>query len=256
MCRRSFDQTWGLRPAMVYWIYSAILRPRLLYAAVIWWSRAQKVAARVALEHVRALILRGALGAIRTTPVVAMGVLFDVEPFHLPIVAAAARAAHRLQCEGNGGLVPGTPNSLTAYSPTVFRMPQDRMSAIRASKATYKVCFPQREDWLRPQGPKLNSGIILFTDGSMTGSGSGASIYCREKGISESIPLGRFATVFQSEVMAILCCAQDLLANGTRGERISICSDSQAALRALDSLTIISRLVWDCKAVLEDSKEQ
>ena len=251
MCRRAVGQTWGLRPGMVHWIYSAILRPRLLYAAVVWWPRVQKVAARVALEHVRALILRGALGAIGTTPVAAMGILLNVEPFHLSIVAAAALAAHRLQCEGKwraGTKHTKLPDSI--LSDPVFQMPQDRMSVKRAEENTYKVLFLQREDWLRPQGPRLSGGAVLFTDGSRTGSGSGAGIYCREKGIHESIPLGRFATVFQSEVMAIMRCAQDLLEIG--GERISICSDSQAALKALDSPILTSRLVQDCREALEE----
>jgi len=34
MCKRSFGQTWGVRLGMIYWIYSAILRPRLVYAAL------------------------------------------------------------------------------------------------------------------------------------------------------------------------------------------------------------------------------
>jgi len=32
-----------------------VLRPRLLYVAVVWWSRMQKVAAKAALEQIRAL---------------------------------------------------------------------------------------------------------------------------------------------------------------------------------------------------------
>nr|XP_012234697.1 PREDICTED: RNA-directed DNA polymerase from mobile element jockey-like [Linepithema humile] len=42
MCRRTFGQTWGLKPSMIHWIYTAILRPRLTYAAVVWWTRVQK----------------------------------------------------------------------------------------------------------------------------------------------------------------------------------------------------------------------
>lgn len=71
-----------------------------------------------------ALILRGALGAIRTTPVAAMGVLFDVEPFHLAIVAVAALVAYRLQCEGKwraGTRHTKLPDSI--LSDPVFRMP-------------------------------------------------------------------------------------------------------------------------------------
>ncbi|XP_018366585.1 PREDICTED: uncharacterized protein LOC108763443 [Trachymyrmex cornetzi] len=100
LCRRIFGQTWGLQPDRVLWLYSAVLRPRLLYAAVVWWPRTQLTETRASLERVRALILRGALGAMRTTPVAAMGVLLGIEPLHLVIVAAVAATAYRLKCEG------------------------------------------------------------------------------------------------------------------------------------------------------------
>ena len=45
--------------------------------------------------------------------------------------------------------------------------------------------------------------------------------------------LGRYATVFQTMVIAILGCAQRLEDLSIEGRHISICSDSQAALRAL-----------------------
>ena len=210
----------------------------------------QRATAKVSLEHVRALILRGTLGAMRTTPVVR--VLLNVEPLHLTIMAAAASSAYRLGSEGKWKV--GTrhtkfPEGVLSHE--VFRMGQDKMPIVRSLEAPFKVCFPEREEWLKPQGPVLNNGVILFTDGFRTSSGSGAGIYCRSKGIRESISLGKFATVFQAEIVAIMCCAQNLLAMGERGKRISICSDSQAALRALSAPTFTYRLVWDCRRVLE-----
>ncbi|KAL6417337.1 hypothetical protein ACFW04_014586 [Cataglyphis niger] len=49
--------------------------------------------------------------------------------------------------------------------------------------------------------------------------------------------------------MAILCCAQRLLANKEKSRRISICSDIQTALEAL---TVTSKLIWDCRCILEE----
>ncbi|KAL6418989.1 hypothetical protein ACFW04_011475 [Cataglyphis niger] len=184
---------------MIYWIYSAILRPRLLYAAVVWWPRIQLASAKVSLEHLRALILRGALEAMKTTPIAAMEMLFSIEPLCHMVVSAAALAAYRLK-------------------------------SIRALKAPFKLCFPERKDWIQPQNPVLKNGFILFTDGSRIGSSSGAGVH--------------------SEIVAILCCAQRLLANKERGRRINICSNSQAALRALEAPTVTSKLVCDCRCIL------
>jgi hypothetical protein len=38
-CRGMFAKTWGLKPKVVYWIYTAVVRPIVTYAATIWWSR-------------------------------------------------------------------------------------------------------------------------------------------------------------------------------------------------------------------------
>nr|XP_012218828.1 PREDICTED: RNA-directed DNA polymerase from mobile element jockey-like [Linepithema humile] len=137
MCRRTFGQTWGLKPSMIHWIYTAILRPRLTYAAVVWWTKVQKKTAKVALEHVRALILRGALGAMVTTPVAAM---FGIEPFHQVVVAAAAMAAYRLRCElkwKKGARHTRLPEDVLLDP--IFEMRQDRIPIIRASDRRFKA---------------------------------------------------------------------------------------------------------------------
>jgi hypothetical protein len=36
-CRGTFGKTWGLRPKVVYSIYTAVVRPIITYAATIWW---------------------------------------------------------------------------------------------------------------------------------------------------------------------------------------------------------------------------
>jgi hypothetical protein len=53
-------------------------------------------------------------------------------------------------------------------------------------------------------------------------------------------------------VFAILVCAHDIAAHGLPGKYISICSDSQAALKALRAVRTISPLVRQCQEALED----
>jgi ribonuclease HI len=45
--------------------------------------------------------------------------------------------------------------------------------------------------------------------------------------------LGRHATVFQAEIYAILACVYEIQVNARSEHDISICSDSQMALKAL-----------------------
>nr|XP_012217316.1 PREDICTED: RNA-directed DNA polymerase from mobile element jockey-like [Linepithema humile] len=179
--RRTFGQTWGLKPSMIHWIYTAILRPRLTYAAVVWWTRVQKKTAIVALEHVRALILRGALGAMVTTPVAAMGVMFGIKPFHQVVVAAAATAAYRLRCElkwKKGARHTRLPEDVLLDP--IFEMRQDRIPTIRASDRRFKVHIPRPEEWEKEGGnlgARVRRGNVWYTDGSKTDTGSGAGFF-------------------------------------------------------------------------------
>jgi hypothetical protein len=53
-------------------------------------------------------------------------------------------------------------------------------------------------------------------------------------------------------VFAILACAHDFAAHGLPGKYISICSFSQAALKALRAVRTTSSLVRQCREALED----
>jgi hypothetical protein len=66
-----------------------------------------------------------------------------------------------------------------------------------------------------------------------------------------SFALGPFATVFQAEVYAILACSDYCLRECMTDKTICICSDSQAALLALGSHTVSSRLVLQCRNSLQ-----
>ncbi|XP_018314104.1 uncharacterized protein [Mycetomoellerius zeteki] len=251
MCRRTFGQTWGLQPDRVFWLYSAVLRPRLFYAAVVWWPRIQQTEARSSLERVRAFFLRGALGAMRTTPVAAMGVLLGIEPLHLAIVAAAAVTAYRLKCEGKWmSSVTHTRLPRELQMKTVFDMRQDRMPIRRDFDRSYKIYIPSCEDWKRHEVPAIRNGDVWYTDGSKTDEGASAEVYGCRSGVRETLPLGEFTTVFQSEVVAIMSCAQTLTASGETGRRIRICFDSRAALGELGACVFDSWLVWECKCAL------
>ena len=93
---------------------------------------------------------------------------------------------------------------------------------------------------------------MCFTDGSrhQLHGCTGASVYNQTENVQEIIPLGKHSTVFQAEVCAILNCVQ--LLRTQQDQSIVICSDSQAALKALQSPKINSSLVADTVAKLQE----
>ena len=59
-------------------------------------------------------------------------------------------------------------------------------------------------------------------------------------------------TIFQTKVAAITRGVQQLRLSTLTGERIAICSDSQAAFKALERFANKSRVVSDCKCMLKE----
>jgi ribonuclease HI len=115
----------------------------------------------------------------------------------------------------------------------------------------YRVTALTREDWTTSTGtPLISKGHVWFTDGSwMRGRGIVVRVYGQSVRRRLSLSLGRYATVFQVEVFAILACAHDIKDHGTPEKHVSICSNSLAALRALGAVRT-SPLVHQCQEAL------
>jgi len=67
-----------------------------------------------------------------------------------------------------------------------------------------------------------------------------------------SISLGKYATVFQAEIHANLACAHEIQTNARPEKCFSICSDSQAALKALQAAKTMFPLVQQCQKALNN----
>lgn len=116
----------------------------------------------------------------------------------------------------------------------------------------FKVTIPDREDWGPELEPEfLRNSEVWYTDGSVTGERAGAGVFAGTGCMSRHVPLGRHITVFQAEVFAILICGQDLLSGPQRNGTTVICSDSKAAIRAIEAGEVRSKLVMECREILQ-----
>ncbi|XP_029053881.2 uncharacterized protein LOC114881305 [Osmia bicornis bicornis] len=159
--------------------------------------------------------LLGITGALATTPTMAMGALLDIKPPHLVVMATAWRAALRLH------------------------------------QAQEWYPASEKEKWLEDANDILTpGGLVWFTDGSKTGSGTGAGVAGESPRVEMTHKLGHHVTVFQAEVFAIWACAKYNLERAHSGKHIYTCSDSLAALRALHKVEVGSKLVRDCALTL------
>jgi len=112
------------------------------------------------------------------------------------------------------------------------------------------VDIPNRSDWIG-NNVELKDDIVCYTDGSRMESRklTGAGVFDETHNKQHMFPLGRRATVYQAEVYAILMCA--VLLYNSVNRSITICSDSQAVLKAISTARTTSGLVWETMTKLQ-----
>jgi hypothetical protein len=134
-----------------------------------------------------------------------------------------------------------------------FNMGVDVMRPAFNLEPHYRVTLFTREERTRGPGtPPVVRGLVWFTDGSRTTEGIKAGVCGQSLGRRLSISIGKHATVFQIVVYAILTCVYEIQMNARPEKFVSICSDSQAALKALQSAKTTSLLVQQCQKALND----
>jgi ligand-binding sensor protein len=70
--------------------------------------------------------------------------------------------------------------------------------------------------------------------------------------VNRRLSISGNATVFQAEVHAILTCVHEIETQDQPEKYVSICSDSQAALKALQAAKTTSPLVQQCQHGLNE----
>ena len=103
-----------------------------------------------------------------------------------------------------------------------------------------------------PLLPDQENTINCYTDGSKTddSTGYGFVITGTDLYLEGFDNLGKQATVFQAEVIAIQKAAEKLIQMQTFGYNIQIYVDSQAAIKSLQKFNTKNKLVLDCKKTL------
>jgi len=127
----------------------------------------------------------------------------------------------------------------------------DIMKLVFNLEPKYRVTMLAREEWTRGPRTPMFKGLIWFTDGSRTAEGTGVGVYGQSVNRRLSIPLGEHATAFQAELYAILACVHEIETQDRPEKYISICSESQVALKAFQAAKT-SPLVQQCQQALND----
>uniref|UniRef100_A0A1B6IIS6 ribonuclease H n=1 Tax=Homalodisca liturata TaxID=320908 RepID=A0A1B6IIS6_9HEMI len=129
----------------------------------------------------------------------------------------------------------------------ILEMVSDKMRTEFVFNKPFSVDFYSRDEWKSQDNiPTIRKSFVWYTDGSLIKGRTGYGVFSQSPRTALSGSLGRNCSIFQAEIYGILACANLGLTRRYQEMNICIMSDSQAALKALDSNSISSRLVWEC----------
>ena len=274
--RNAMGQLWGPSPKMTRWLYLAVVRPALSYGSFVWAKGLRPAWTEPQLNRVNRLALMS-LGFFRKgTPTAGLEVIAQVSPLSLHIEATAVAAFHRAY-----HLCTDTPDLVPHQWATEVTQPTVPNLAVTAKTGHLDYCrfliekagirditsdrITPRHQWEKEYVvdkssyhmgiPLVNDNLNVFTDGSrqrnLAGCG-GVVMLEQAQFYSFSQHLGGDASVFQAEVFAIKSAAEWIKEN-CLGVNVTFYVDSRAALQALDSYRINSKLTQDTRKILNEA---
>ena len=245
-------QKWGLNPERALWIYSAMARPMVTYGAVVWSPRITNTT-RLKLTRLQRKAMLNMTSSMRSTPSDGMEVVLGLLPLDLHAHQLGTcshwrnRSGLRYSWDGLGR----TKNMIG------HRRHHDNIIDNYCHKTLPVDLITRKRFWLDDDDLVEEPDIVLYTDGSKMECGTGCGwAVCEGDTIvaEESTYLGNDTSVFQSEVIAISRGVQWILDN-CENQNVVVYSDSQAALKAIRNVDTTSKVVWSCKEVLREAKE-
>lgn len=248
LARRIQGKTWGLKPKMMHWLYTVVVRPMITYASLVWWTKTQQHSAIAELSKVQRLACLAITGAMKTAPTAAIETLLNIPPLHIIIMAEAWMGFSRIKRQPMNSNELGHNRIGKHVGLDILYMPKDYMEPRFSFETNFEVEIEYQNKYGKYR--EMPGETTWYTDGSKTEHGTGAGVYSESRNSRISIPLGKYTSVFQSEIYAILQCARENNQRTCENRRIRIVTDSQASLRALRNPKVTSRLVWECQKEL------
>jgi hypothetical protein len=177
--RRRCRIRWGLRPSMVHWLYTRVIRPSIFYEALVWWSKAMHKTTKILLSRIQRMTCLAIMGAMRSTPTAAMEVLLNLTPLELLIMVEARMAFYRLQNTKQLSAFEAEMGLLSIWkivSDPILEMRADHKIPVFNHSRTFKVIIDW--DYWRNVDPVVpEDSLIWFTDGSRMPLGTGSGIF-------------------------------------------------------------------------------
>lgn len=95
--RRFMGKTWGLRPAVMKYIYTMIIKPMKCYGAMVWWIKTRSRGPKQFWFKIQSLAGLWITEAMTTTSTAAMKIILEeIIPIDLIIMAEVRKVVYRV----------------------------------------------------------------------------------------------------------------------------------------------------------------
>ena len=167
-CRQAIGKTWGLSPKITFWLYKTAITPIVTYAALVWWTKTNKVGAQTKLERLQRLACLCVTGGMATTPTAAMEALIGFPPLHILVRREALTMAMRLHYRNmtKPGDWTGHLNILQQADPKFLQRPTDQMLEKHTFDRFYKVINNSPDKAAEEVQSIPAHASVWYTDGS------------------------------------------------------------------------------------------
>jgi len=246
MCNliNSIGKTWGPAPLLTRWLYTAIIRPQISYAAHIWASSLSIPKIDKISRNIQRWALKQ-IGVFRSkTPTAGLEIIAAIPPLHIHLQEVALNTIARMKytniffIKAKTGHINKWQKIIDHYIPEI-NLPNDRCSRTLAPIWTNNIT-PPSPSALNPKE------TYIFTDGSGNNNsfGSGFLIQTGKHKARGIVNNGPMYTVFLSEIRAIYLAVQNFLSLPPDNvKEVHIFSDSTSAIQAIQHSTTTSKLV-------------
>ncbi len=254
-CRKAYGKSWGLSPKVLHWIYTSIIRPIILYGAFLWNHKCTQKAIIDKLNAFQRLACKAITGAWHSAPTAALEVILDLTPLHILIEAETLSVMSRLARN------PDTRIKNTSHTNIWFRSKSflpiihnktDYIAPVYKFERNFSLNIPDRAIWRDEILPSPHT-TNFYTDGSLINESAGAGVFCDTINIQLSISLGTSTSIYLAELAAIIKSCQSISSKQLTGHDISIFTDSQSAIKALNCPKICSALTLKCYEELQNA---
>ena len=260
-CRRAIGPCWGFSPKTMKWIYTAVVRPTLTYAAMTWINGIYKQHNLAKLKSVQRLANILITGALPSSPGDPLNMITNMIPIDLCIEEEAALGALRLKSNNHWSTEPmvNQKGHLTSHTKLCEKLlcgagipdgSQDQQTSTLNIDTGFETEISVLSEYRETESNTEN--IMCYTDGSKMNDKVGAGVYIPDidgngTPIEMSYHIGEHSTVYQAETFAVEQAAKLLVDSGVKNKSVIINCDSQAAIKAVDSTIIKSKTTQNAR---------